>query len=613
MQTRAIRGMGAAPGIAIGPVFRYELNRFHVEPQHVEDVQQELARLEDALAQARQEMQLLLVQAQQKTSAKEASIFEAHELFLSDPELLQQVRTIISDEQYSAAYAWQEATRQYVEELRSLDDDYLAARAIDMDDVAQRVQRILQGEENHTVEFREPVVIVANDLTPSETIQFEREKIRAFCIALGGPTSHVAILAKALGLPAITGLGAAIDRLHNGDTVIVDGSSGDVLIAPDPQTLASYRDLTEARARLEQSARLVAQQPARTRDGTTVEVVANIGGLEQVPEALAYGAEGIGLFRTEFMYMEREGAPGEEEQTKIYRSVLEAMTSVSATSAVAAIERPTESVPSATLETAESHGLTFAVPPVSETRPVVVRTFDIGGDKPLPYLPLPHEMNPFLGVRGIRLALARPELFQTQLRALLRAGVGYNLKIMFPMVTSWEEIEMLYSQLEQARRTLAARGVTCAEAKDVEIGVMIEVPAAALMADRLAERVDFFSIGTNDLAQYTLAVDRGNAAVAPLADALHPAVLRLIRQVSEAAHAHGKWVGLCGELASDPLATPVLLGLGLDELSMTARAIPLIKQKIRHCSIAHAREIADKVLRLNNAREVREYLLQVEG
>ncbi|HEU5229332.1 MAG TPA: phosphoenolpyruvate--protein phosphotransferase [Ktedonobacteraceae bacterium] len=567
MTITAIRGIAASPGIAAGPIFRYEVGKVIVEQQHVEDVQREIAHLDAALQQAEEEIQALLLRTQQDIGSKEAAVFEAHQLFLADPELLQQVQATIQEQSVSAAYAWQQGIAQYAAQLRAISDEYLAARAADVEDVAQRVLRILQGIGTPTSKLVEPTVIVATELTPSDTMRFEKKNVLAFCTATGGATSHVAILAKALGIPAITGLGRGVSQLHNGMQVIVDGTTGDVLLEPDTQTLGSYQRRAEMLTHMQQDALRLAQEPAITRDGIHVKVVANIGAPEQAAEALACGAEGVGLLRTEFLFLEREAAPDEDEQVAVYRSVLETM----------------------------------------EARPVVARTLDIGGDKPAPYLDMPAEMNPFLGVRGIRLALTKPDLFQTQLRALLRAGVGHTLKLMFPMVASSEEIQAIREHLQQATTTLTARRVSYTE--QFELGIMVELPAAALMADTLIELVDFFSIGTNDLAQYTLAADRTNPEAGGLADALHPAVLRLIRMVIEAAHAQGKWVGLCGELAGDLLAIPVLLGLGLDEFSVTPRSVPPVKQVLRSYSVQEAREIARQALALGNASEVRAYLL----
>jgi phosphoenolpyruvate-protein phosphotransferase (PTS system enzyme I) len=566
MSIQTIRGIGASAGIAIGPIFRYERQEQSVEERHVEDSAAERARLDAALAQAKEEIRALLIQAQRDVGSSNASIFEAHELFLSDPDLLEQVRDTINTRHVNAEYAWKEGAEQYAAKLRSLDDEYLAARAADVEDVAKRVLRILHGAEAPSAHLEEPSVIVATELTPSDTVTLDRQKVLAFCTARGGATSHAAILAKALGIPAVVGLGAAADHLQTGAHVIVNGATGELVIEPDEATVTAYRQQAHLLVQSQSEAQEKAREPALTADGKQVEVVANIGSPDEATSALVRGAEGVGLLRTEFLFLNRDTPPDEDEQAAVYSAIMETM----------------------------------------GQRPVVIRTLDIGGDKPAPYLDMPAEMNPFLGVRGLRLSLAHPEVFQVQLRALLRAGAGHNLKIMFPMVATREEVLAAREQVASAQAALAQRGVPFT--LQAEIGIMVEVPSAALLAETLAGVVDFFSIGTNDLSQYTLAADRTNAAVSPLADAFHPAVLRLISMVIEAAHAQGKWVGLCGELAGDPLAVPVLLGLGLDEFSMTARSIPLAKQAIRRCTISQARETAQRALALGDAHEVREYL-----
>lgn len=571
MPSKAIHGIGASPGIAIGPVLRYGNGKLVVEQQRTNDVQNEQAHLHSAIQQAKLEIQNLLQQAREKLGEQEAAIFEAHEMFLEDPDLLQMVQANIQEQQTSAAYAWQEGTKHYAAQLRTLDNEYLAARATDLEDVAQRVLRLLAGNQEQTLHLHEPVIIVANELTPSDTIKLERSKILAFCTATGGPTSHVAILAKALGIPAITSLNSKIQELKDHMQVIIDGATGELFIEPDQETIAAYTRQQQAQARSQQAAFSVAHQPATTLDGTCVEIAANVGAPEHVQEALHYGAEGIGLLRTEFLFMERDDSPAEDEQEAIYRAIFTTM----------------------------------------GERPIVVRTFDIGGDKPSPYLHIAAEMNPFLGVRGIRLAFAHPDILQTQLRALLRAGAGHHLKIMFPMVAFNTEIAQIHEQIATAQATLRERGQTYAT--KVAIGIMIEIPAAALMADVLAANVDFFSIGTNDLTQYTLAIDRTNSALTSQADALHPAVLRLIHMVVEAAHKHGKWVGLCGELGGDPVATPILLGLDLDELSMTPTAIPQVKAKIRQYTMQEAQMMAQHALTLADAQTVRTYIHEMES
>ena len=422
MPAKAIRGIAASPGIAIGPILRYEALKLVAHQKQTSDIQHELLHLDEALQQARQEVHSFYEQTKRSVGAQEGAIFEAHEAFLADPELLDQVRTTIQQEARTAAFAWQEGIERYASQLRLLHDEYLAARAVDLEDVGQRVLRLLQGHKEQTLLLSEPAIIVSTDLTPSETVRFDTQKVGAFCTATGGPTSHAAILAKALGIPAITGLGTDLDHLSDGLLVIVDGNTGEILLAPDQETLEHYRLHAQIQKQKQQLAFEASRQPASTLDGRQIEIVANISSLDQLGDALAYGAEGIGLLRTEFLFLERATAPDEEEQVRIYRTILESM----------------------------------------NQQPVVVRTFDIGGDKPAHYMPVAKEMNPFLGVRGIRLALMQKDLLQTQLRALLRAGVGQQLRILFPMVSSSEEIDALREQLIEARKTLDDRHIAAA-------------------------------------------------------------------------------------------------------------------------------------------------------
>src|SRR6266567_5230504 len=414
MPTTTLQGIGASPGLAIGPLFHYEVPRLVFQRQKVEHPEQELSRLQTALSQAQQEVNGLSVQAMRDGGSGEAAIFEVHEMFLSDPVLLQQVQHIIETQQCNAEYAWQEAIQRYAETLHGLGDDYLAARAQDIEDVQQRVLRILQGAPTQPTHLEKPVVIVSVDLAPSDTVVLEKRKVLAFCTASGGPTSHVAILSKALGIPAVVGLGEEIRRLDTDTLLIVDGTAGTVQVEPDAAAIAHHQQRISAHSQRQQEAFRLAHQPATTLDGKHVEVAANIGMLTRASTALEYGAEGIGLLRTEFLFLDRDVAPDEEEQMEIYLEVLHIM----------------------------------------DQHPVVVRTLDIGGDKSASYLQLPSEMNPFLGLRGLRLSLTMPELFQTQLRAMLRAGVGHNLKIMLPMVTSREEIQQARQHIEQARADL---------------------------------------------------------------------------------------------------------------------------------------------------------------
>ncbi len=556
---KTLRGIAASRGVAIGPAFHFLRADLRFERHTVEDPAAEWARFQAALETAYEQLADVYVKAEAESGAEQAAIFQAHALMLEDPELLEAVRTAIKEQGVNAESALSDAAEMYAQMLESLDDEYLSARAADVRDVVTRVLRILLGvAESPTAGLTAPSIILARDLTPSDTVMLDKSLVIGFCTAEGGATSHTAILARGLGLPAVVGAGPDVLEIPDGATLVLDGSDGTLLVDPDEEIVAGYRARQAAAATVLAQARQRAHEPAVTRDGHRVEVVANVGNVEGSQAALEAGAEGVGLLRTEFLYLERDHLPDEEEQYQAYRAIVD----------------------------------------VFGERPVILRTLDIGGDKELPYLDLPQEINPFLGLRAIRLCLARPELFKPQLRAALRAGVGRNLKVMFPMVATVTEVRLARAVLEECRAELLAEGQPIAE--EMEVGIMVEVPAAALMADHLAAEVDFFSIGTNDLSQYTLAADRTNAQVAPLATGFQPAVLRLVRDVIAAAHAQGKWVGLCGELAGEPLAIPILLGLALDEFSMNPPAIPLAKQIIRILTLDEAREVAQAALELDS-------------
>ena len=561
---KTLHGIAASRGITIGPAFHFRQADLRFERHTPEDPAAEWARFQIALETAREQLADVYAKAEAESGAEQAAIFQAHALMLEDPELLDAVRTAIEEQCINAESALSDAAEMYAQMLEALDDEYLSARAVDVRDVATRVLRILLGvAESPTAGLTVPSIILARDLTPSDTVMLDKSLVLGFCTAEGGATSHTAILARGLGLPAVVGAGPDVLEIADGATLVLDGSEGTLLVEPDEEMVTGYRARQAAVATHLAQARQMAHEPAFTRDGHRVEIVANIGNVEGAQAALEAGAEGVGLLRTEFLYLERDHLPDEEEQYRAYRAIVD---------------------------------------PFGDL-PVILRTLDIGGDKDLPYLDLPYEMNPFLGLRAIRLCLARPELFRPQLRAALRAGVGRNLKVMFPMVATVAEVRAARAVLEECRAELLAEGQPIAE--EMEVGIMVEVPAAALMADHLAAEVDFFSIGTNDLSQYTLAADRTNAQVAPLATGFQPAVLRLVRDVIAAAHAQGKWVGLCGELAGEPLAIPILLGLGLDEFSMNPPAIPLAKQIIRALTLDEAREVAQAALDLRRPDAVR--------
>lgn len=564
---RRLQGIPASKGIAIGLAYVYRPQILTVERRTVEDPKAEWERFKAAVEQAKTEIAIIRDRAIAEVGAAEAEIFTAHVLFLEDPALLDQVRSRIEDEHSNAEAALGEAVKGYAELLRGMEGEIFRQRAADVEDVGRRVLRILLGEsETPLAELSEPVVLIAHDLTPSDTAQLDKRLILGFCTAIGGTTSHTAILARGLGLPAVVGLGEEVLTILKGAPLIIDGETGVLMVNPDEETLAAYRDRREKAAAREAAIKLAAQEPACTRDGHRVEVVANIGDVDSAKIALEYGAEGVGLLRTEFLYLDRTTMPSEEEQYEAYRAIAELM----------------------------------------GQRPLIIRTLDIGGDKQLPYLDIGEELNPFLGWRAIRLCLGKTDLFKAQLRAILQAGYGHNVKVMFPMITDVEEVRRAKALLAEARAELEASDVPFAS--NVKVGIMVEVPAAAMAADILAHEVDFFSIGTNDLIQYTMACDRTNERVSYLYEPLHPAILRLIKGVIDAAHREGRWVGMCGEMAGEPLAIPILLGLGLDEFSMNPAAIPEAKAIIRSLGLAEAEGIASEALSLPSAEEIRAYV-----
>ncbi|MFP4344462.1 MAG: phosphoenolpyruvate--protein phosphotransferase [Anaerolineales bacterium] len=561
---KRLEGIAASRGIAIGPTFLYRQVNLDFERRKVDDLQAEWERFESAAEQAKEQLREIESQTEESVGSDEAALFEAHRMMLEDPDLLEQIHQTIKEERINAEAAIRDASESYARMMEALDSEYMKARAADVRDVANRVLRILLGKaESPSEGLTEPSIILARDLAPSDTALMDKSLVLGFCTAEGGPTSHTAILARGLGIPAIVGAELEILAIAEGTRLVLDGVEGTLIVEPDEETVAEYEGQQQTMSDILEGAREKAGEPAITEEGYRVEVVANIGNVTGAEAALENGAEGVGLLRTEFLYLERDHLPDEEEQYEAYRAILETM----------------------------------------GDRPVILRTLDIGGDKELPYMEMPAEMNPFLGVRAIRLALKRPELLKPQLRAALRAGVGHDLKIMFPMVARAEEIRRARALLDECRAELEAEGRAVAEG--LEIGIMIEIPSAALMADQLAAMVDFFSIGTNDLSQYTLAADRTNPDVAPMASGFQPAVLRLVRNVIHAAHAKGKWVGLCGELAGDPLAIPILLGLGLDEFSMNPPAIPLAKQIIRTLSLEETQALAEEALEQENPEAIK--------
>jgi phosphocarrier protein FPr len=559
----ALTGVPASPGVAVGPAR-------HVRPPEIEvpsgpagEPKEEWMALEAAIDATRVEISATRATVATRADEQSAAIFDAHLLFLEDEELVAPVRSAILDGARGAGEAWKEAVDRVAETWRALDDPYLRERAADVEAVGAQVLAHLLGGASARPSLAGGGVLIAADLTPADTAGLDPAVVVGIATALGGPTSHSAILARSLGIPAVVGLGRAVLEIAEGTTVIVDGEGGTVRSDPRPAQIAEAERRAESFRASEAAARAEATRPAVTRDGTPIEVLANVGQPADVEAALHAGAEGIGLLRTEFLFIGRDTMPSEQEQEAAYRGI------------------------------AGSLG----------GRPLILRTLDAGGDKPLPFLPVPAEANPFLGLRGLRLGLARPDVLRTQLRAVLRVAADHPVKVMFPMVTTLAEVRAAKALVEEARREVEDAGGRVPP--HLEVGIMVEVPAAALAAEVFAPDVDFFSIGTNDLTQYTLAAERGNERVAGFADALHPAVLRLIGMTVQGARSHGRMVGVCGEIAGDPVAVPILVGLGVRELSAAPPAVPRVKRAVRETDLGSARSLADQALALDSAEAVR--------
>jgi multiphosphoryl transfer protein len=561
----SLPGLAGAPGAALGAARHFRATTPEIPTEPASDPKAEWEALERAIERVRQEIEATRDSVSARAGDYSAAIFDAHLLFLEDEALLEPARRAVFEQRQNAAQAWDAAAESVAADYRSLDDEYLRARAEDLTGVARQVVAHLVGGDPGDRAVVEPGVVIAPDLTPADTAALDRDLVRGIATAYGSATSHSAILARSLGIPAVVGLGEILLEVPEGTPLLLDGDAGAVYVDPGEEAVLGYERQRTERERSARRALASAGQPAETRDGRRIEVVANVGSPADVDAAVANGAEGVGLLRTEFLFLERDSLPSEEEQLAAYEEMAERL-----------------------------HG-----------RPLILRTLDVGADKPLRYLPSRPEANPFLGVRGIRLGLDQPELLETQLRAALRAAASYPLKVMFPMVATLAEYRGAVSMLARARQQLDQAG---APAGEMEVGIMVEVPAAALAADVFAPEVDFFSIGTNDLTQYTLAAERGNERVADLADALHPSVLRLIQVVAESAQAHGKWVGVCGELASEPLAVMALVGLGVTELSVNPPAIPAIKEAVREVDSGAASTLAREALRLASADDVRALL-----
>jgi multiphosphoryl transfer protein len=560
-----LTGVPAAEGIAIGPARPLGERAVVVEEGRAGAPEEEWGRLEEARRAARRDIEQARAAVAERASEAEAAIFDAHLMLLDDAALLGPARSAVFEAGRGAAEAWQAAAGDAAGAFRALDDSYLRGRAVDVEDVAERVLRHLVGETPETGP-RKPGIVVADELTPGQAAGFDRSQVHGIATARGGATSHAAILARALAIPAVVGVGQALLAVAEGIPLAIDGDAGTVDVDPGTAAIAEHEARRVAAEERRRSAHARAHEPARMRDGRRVEVFANVGGPAEVAPALEQGAEGVGLLRTEFLFLDRQTPPGEEEQLAAYREIASALGG----------------------------------------RPLVLRTLDAGADKPLAFLPQAPEANPFLGRRGLRLSLVEPELLRTQLRAVLRAAAEHPVKVMFPMVTTPAELRAARAVLEEARTGVGGPD-------DLEVGVMVEVPAAALAAERFVRDVDFFSIGTNDLAQYTMAAERGNAELAGLVAGPVPAVLRLVREVTLVARAHERWVGVCGELAGEPAAATVLAGLGVTELSMAGGRIPEVKEALRGIDLAAARRLAERALELESADDVRALVAEPAG
>lgn len=531
-------GIAASKGYAIGHVVIKENNEVEITDRKIEDTVAETNRLNEAIENSREQLKKIKEKAEKELGTDKAAVFESHIMLLDDPEFTGTAQAKISSELVNAEKAVAEVVEMYMGIFAAIEDEYMKERAADVRDVGNRIIANLAGNISSVGELEENTIIVAHDLTPSDTAQLDKSKVIGFLTNIGGRTSHSAIMARTLEIPAIVGLRDITENVKNGDLVIVDGIKGEVIINPDEAILKEYSDKKVKFEEEREELKKLIHVETKTKNGKRVEVCGNIGKATDVDTVLANGGDGVGLFRTEFLYMDRDSLPTEEEQFESYKYVTEKM----------------------------------------GDRPVVIRTLDIGGDKKLPYLPLPKEMNPFLGFRAIRLCLGKKDIFKVQLRALLRASAFGNLKIMFPMISSLGEFLAAKEILKECMEELKAKGIAFNE--NLETGIMVEIPSAAITADELAKYVDFFSIGTNDLIQYTLAADRMNEHVSYLYNPMHPAVLKLIKMTIEAAHTQGKWCGMCGEMAGDEKAIPTLVEYGLDEFSMSASSILNAKKYI---------------------------------
>ena len=562
--TKMLKGIAASDGIAAAKAYMLVQPDLSFTETSIDDPEAEVKRLDDALAASKKELELIKAKATENLGAEEAEVFEAHLTILADPELIGQIKDKINSDKVNAEAALKSVTDMFISMFESMTDNaYMQERAGDIRDVTKRVMSHLLGVTlPNPALINEEVVIVAHDLTPSDTAQLDRNFVKGFITDIGGRTSHSAIMSRTLEIAAVVGSGNATSEIKDGDMVIIDGIEGDAIVNPSEDQLAEYKQKAADFAAQKAEWKLLKDAKSVTADGKEVTLAANIGTPDDVVGANDNGAEAVGLFRSEFLYMNSAELPTEDEQFEAYKKAIEGMNG----------------------------------------KQVVVRTMDIGGDKELPYLPLPEEENPFLGYRAIRISLDRQDIFRTQLRALLRASAFGRLAIMFPMIATVNEFKQAKAIFEEEKANLVAAGVKVSD--DIEVGMMMEIPAAAMIADKLAKYADFFSIGTNDLIGYTMAADRGNERVSYLYQPYNPSILRLVKRIIDASHAEGKWTGMCGEMAGDQVAVPLLAGLGLDEFSMSATSILKTRSLMKTLDTTKMQELADKALDCETAEEV---------
>ena len=564
-QEKRCHGVPAAPGIARGPIHVFSIEtddvvRYHVAPANVPD---EIARFENALIQTRAQILEMQQQIAEAIGAKDAGIFDAHLLVVEDQTLIDEVLRKLEADHCNVEFTFQEVANRYIESLSRIDDPYLRERAVDIQDVTRRVIRNLQGKSPRPfLTINEPHILVAHNLTPSDTATMNREVVRGLVLDLGSRTSHTAIMAQSLGIPAVVGLHDATETLETGTPALIDGYHGLLIVHPSEETLREYAEMERQKGAIAERLTELRETKSTTRDGRHIVLSANIELPDEVDAVLANGAEGVGLYRTEFLYLNQTTLPTEEEQFEVYRTVAQRVA----------------------------------------PDPLIIRTLDLGGDKISDGIENGDELNPFLGWRAIRFCLENLDIFKAQLRAILRASVGANVKMMFPMISGLDEVRRGLQIVEECKSELRREGQPFHD--ELEIGVMIEVPTAAIMADRLAREVDFFSIGTNDLIQYSVAIDRTNERVAHLYEPSHPSVVRLLKMVADAAHANNIWVGVCGEMAGEVLFTPLLLGLGMDELSAGATIVPRVKNAVQRLSMTECQTLVEEVLELDTPAAV---------